>query len=339
MSAPAPPRGSMPAVLRLLLAILLCVAPGRAWAAYAEILEVTTADAAGRWRPVDSTVRAVVLRGDQRLPASRGLALEEGDRVVTEEARLRIALQRGEELAVAEHTDVEVRGRTALQRLGEVYYRVRGAFSVRYGTVQTAVEGTEFAVRGLGDADDAAVRVTVVEGRVRVSGPGGEARVRRWQVADVAGGAPVVAARPFLAARAVDRGFPRATRLGVVLGGGLDAGAVGQARVFARVPVTGPLRLAVDTGVATGGSTVRLPQALGVEVAAGPLTLGAQVVGTVELARLGCDGAYTALHLGGVGAVGTSLPLSRRVSLLGVARAGWVQGPLADGAVGLVVSL
>ena len=32
--------------------------------------------------------------------------------------------------------------RSVLQQLGEVYYQVRDIFSVQYGTVQTAVEGT-----------------------------------------------------------------------------------------------------------------------------------------------------------------------------------------------------
>ena len=92
----------------------------------------------------------------------------------------------GQDISVAEHSDVEVGERSVLQRLGEAYYRVRGAFSVSYGSVQTAVEGTEFGVV-VGEL----TVVSVAEGRVSVRNAEGEVHLRRGQVAEVAqAGAP-----------------------------------------------------------------------------------------------------------------------------------------------------
>ncbi len=335
---------------RLFLTLLLLGAvPSRALAAWAEVAELTAADAQGRWRPVATTTQVSVLRGDQRLPATRGMALQEGDRIVTDDARARVVLGRGEALTIAEHTDVEVRARTALQRLGQVYYTLQSTFVVQYGTVQTAVDGTEFVV----DGDGATVTVTVIEGHVRVSTSGGQARLGRWDsVATSAGegasgeappSAPDPAARPVLAARLVEQAFgPPRVELGFVAGVGLDnGGAAAQLRLSGRVRVAGALRLTLDTGLGSNGPNegLRLPQGLGLELGVGPLAFGAQTVATFELARLGCNGSYTAVHIGGVGSVRGALPLSRRVSIQAVLRGGYVQRPLADLGIGLAVAL
>lgn len=295
---------------------------------------------------METTTRVLVLRGEARLPATRGMVLEEGDRIVTEEARARLTVGEGEEIAVGEQADLEVRARTALQRLGDVYYSLRGAFVVRYGTVQTTVEGTEFAIDGDGDS----VRITVIEGHVRVSAAAGEGRLQRWQTVETSGvavpesnGGLQPETRPFAAAAVVERAFgrPRA-EIGIFAATGLDQGGVAvNLRALGRVRVAGALRLAVDTAIGTNGPVegLRLPQAIGLELGFGPLAVGAQVIGTFELARLDCDGTYTALHIGGVGSVRYGLPLSRRISAQMLLRGGYVQGPTADLAVGLAVAL
>ncbi len=326
--------------------LLLFAMPSRALAAWGQLVELSAPDPQGRWRPVETTTRVLVLRGEARLPAARGMALEEGDRIVTEGARARLKLEGGEEIAVGEHTDLEVRARTALQRLGEVYYSLRSAFVVSYGTVQTTVEGTEFAIDGTAEA----VRITVIEGRVLVEAPDGQARLRRWQTVNT----PVVATNPATgglapvtspstAARVVERAFglPRA-EIGLFAAAGLDNGGLAaNVRVAGRMRLAGALRLAVDTGLGSNGLAegLRLPQAIGLELGFGPVALGAQLAGTFELARLDCDGAYTAVHIGGVGSVRYGLPLSRRVSVQTLLRGGYVQGPTADLALGLAVAL
>ncbi|GDX80388.1 hypothetical protein LBMAG42_21990 [Deltaproteobacteria bacterium] len=329
-----------------LLCLLILAVPSRAFAAWGEIVELSAPDAQGQWRPVATTTRVLILRGEARLPAARGMVLEEGDRIVTEEARARLTVGTGEEIAVGEHADLEVRARTVLQRLGDVYYSVRGAFEVRYGTVQTTVEGTEFAIDGNG----ASVRITVIEGRVRVNAPAGETRLRRWQTVESPAEAPPASGlglrpvtKPAAAARIVERAFgrPRA-EIGLFGAAGLEPGGVTvNLRALARVRLAGALRLAFDTAIGTNGRAegLRLPQAMGLELGFGPLAVGTQLVGTFELARLNCDGAYTALHLGGVGSVRYGLPLSRRVSAQVLLRGGYVQGPMGDLGLGFAVAL
>lgn len=315
----------------LLFALLLVAGRVEAAEAWAVVDGIHTPDASGRWRAVETSTRAAVLRGEARVPITDGMTLEEGDRVVTDEARVRVLLGRGEELAIREHSDVEVRERTALQRMGEVYYALRGAFTVQFGTVQTTVEGTEFVVSGEGGR----VVVTVVEGRVRVVHPDGEVRLARWQGFGLDG--PALREARSAVDRSFPAGAPRAT-IGVLGGGGAEgaAGAAGL-RVFGRVRLAGPLHLAVDSGVATGG--LRLPQTFGLDADIGGFGIGAQIAGTFEIDRLACDGAYAALHVGGLGTLRTDLPLSRRLSLQAVLRAGWVEAPTADVSVGVGVAL
>ena len=59
-------------------------------------------------------------------------------------------------------------------------YNVRGAFSVRYGTVRCTVEGTRFQVEG-GDT----VKVGVLRGRVKVETPSGEQLIKKSQQVEI----------------------------------------------------------------------------------------------------------------------------------------------------------
>ena len=304
-------------------------------------------DARGTWRRTDTALGAILLRGEQRIPLTAGLAVEPGDRVVTDEARVEVELPGGERLMVAPHSDVELRPRSTLQRLGEVYYSVRDVFTVQYGTVQTSVEGTEFTVGGAGDV----VTVTVVEGRVRVAAPGGEVRVSGGQVA-TAGTTVTVAAPVGAGLQAVYRTSPSGAptaELGGFVAGGLAVGSSlsGAApaggtsiRATGLLRVAPGLRLAVDAGLASNGASgLRLPVALGLEAGSGAVTGGLQAAGTLELDRLGCTGEYAALHLGGLAYGRYTHALSHRLFAAAVVRAGWVQGPVADGSVGLLVPL
>ncbi len=329
---------------RLLLALLLLTAcPSTAWAAvFASIDQITTVDALGRWKPAAQTGRVRVLRGAASLPASVGLELVPGDRIVTDDARARVRLGGGQDISVAEHSDVEVGERSVLQRLGEAYYRVRGAFSVSYGSVQTAVEGTEFGVV-VGEL----TVVSVAEGRVSVRNAEGEVHLRRGQVAEVAqAGAPAPPTfDPGVARAAIGKTFRRAgpsLQAGALLSGGFaNGGGAIEGRLFARVLLFPGLRLAIDTGVGSDGAEegTRLPQGLGLELALGGVSVGGQLVTTVETCNFECGGAYVALHIGGMGSVRYSLALSRHFSLEGVIRAGYADGVVVDGAAGVGVSL
>ena len=127
----------------------------------------------------------------------------------------------GGELRVGDHADVEVRSRSAIQRLGDVYYHVLSAFTVQFGTVQTAVEGTRFIVLD----EPTGVDVRVVEGRVRVTTDKGSARLGRWQTTGESG---VARFRPFATSAAVTRSFvASAPRFEV----GLAAVEIGRAHV------------------------------------------------------------------------------------------------------------
>ena len=120
------------------------------------------------------------------------MVLRVGDRIETDLARVEIAYATGERLNLVEGTQVTLTAeRSTLQALGEVYYRLKAAFRVQTGTVDTVVEGP---VLGGGVEDTGQVRVRVDEGRVRVEndagavpvtrGRGSSRRppVRRWRV-------------------------------------------------------------------------------------------------------------------------------------------------------------
>lgn len=324
-------------------ALLLLFCPRPAWAAtFATIDQITTVDALGRWKPASQTGRVRVVRGDTTLPASVGIELMPGDRLLTDDARARVRLGGGQDISVAEHSDVEVGERSVLQRLGEAYYRVRGSFSVSYGSVQTTVEGTEFAVR-VGEA----TVVSVAEGRVSVRNPDGEVHVRRGQVVEIAQtGTPAAPTfNPAVARAAIGKTFRRAgpsLQAGVLLSGGFaNGGGAVEGRLFARILLFPGLRLSIDTGIGSDGveDGTRLPQGVGLELALGGVSVGGQVLTTVELCNFECGGAYVALHIGGMGWVRYSLPLSRHFSLEGVLRAGYADGIVVDGAGGFGVSL
>ena len=70
------------------------------------------------------------------------------DKRIVTRARVTIRLSDNESITVSAGSEITLRERSVLQTLGEVYYQVRDLFTVDYGTVQTAVEGTEFVISG-----------------------------------------------------------------------------------------------------------------------------------------------------------------------------------------------
>ena len=328
------------------------VMPSHAWAeSYAIVQSISEPDARGRWRPVQESAAAVRLLDEERTPLVVGMALALGDRIVTEEARVTIGFgdtvlvgqSRKETFTVAPGGDITIKERSILQQLGEVYYQVRDVFSVDYGTVQTAVEGTEFSISG----GEGPVNVAVTEGVVRVSNAGSSVRVKRGQQVSVAPTAapPQVVKIPGSTLRAVQQGAwslgrPR-LQLGVMGSGGLMGNhAGGELRTFASVRLLPMVNLVGEggfggtKGASLGGS------GLGLELALGGLSVGGSVQSTYERRRYDCGGGYAAIHLGGTVHARLNMSITRRFFLVASGRAGGdSRGVTASGGFGAGVSL
>ena len=292
--------------LRLVLtALVLCLgwAPSSAWAeSFATITQIATPDTRGRWQSVDETPAAAKVTEEARVPLRVGMVLVLGDRLKTEEARVTIRLGEREHITMAPGSTLVLQERSVLQQLGEVYYQVRDIFSVQYGTVQTAVEGTEFAIAG--EASGVAVRVT--EGAVQVSNAGEAVRVKRGQQVLVAAAAPPptptsmsLAAARSARSTAWTLGRPR-LQLGLLAGGGLlgaDAGA--QMQTFAAVRILPFLNVVADATQGYSSNSHRSGSGVGLELALGGLSIGGSGTATLERWRYPCGGRYAAVHLGG----------------------------------------
>lgn len=319
--------------------------PGMAWAeTYATVSRISAPDARGRWVEVETSAAAGRIRAEVRTPLELGLELEVGDRVETAQARVLLTLPSGETLTVSEGADLTLGERSVIQRLGEVYYQVRDVFKVDYGTVQTAVEGTEFTISGT----DGPVRVAVTEGVVRVTSAGESVRVKRGQMLSVAQsaapGAPVAlggSAMRSAMSKAWTLGRPR-VQLGMMAGGGFTAADPQiEARGFAAVRLLPGMNFVAETGFSgLLGQSSRVPANVGLEMSLGGLSVGGSGQATVENQTLDCGGRRVMLHLGGAAHARFQLPLSRRLFVVGGARVGMVGGSIeSSGLAGLGVSL
>ena len=307
------------------LTVLWLFGPGHAYADdFATVTAISAPDTRGRWSPVKQTAAAAKVEADARTPLFVGMPLQLGDRVVTEEARVTIRLGKSEHVTLAPGGDLVLQERSVLQQIGDVYYQVRNAFTVQYGTVQTAVEGTEFIVGGSADAVD----VAVTEGVVTVSNAGETVRVRRGQsVVAASGAAPTTPAKMPLAttrslrSQAWTLSRPR-VRLGVVANGGLyDENAGVEMRYFAAMRVLPAMNIVSDGGHALTPDSLRTGTGLGVDWAVGGFSLGGTVGVTVERWNYECGGRYAALHFGGSAHGRYSIDITRRLFLTGMARA------------------
>jgi len=313
--------------IRLLvwLAALWLLGPARAYAEdFATVTAISAPDTRGRWSPVKQTPAAAKIEADARTPLFVGMPLQMGDRVVTEEARVTIRIGKSEHLTLSPGGDLVLQERSVLQQIGDVYYQVRNAFTVQYGTVQTAVEGTEFIVGGTTDAVD----VAVTEGVVTVSNAGETVRVRRGRsVVATSGAAPTSPTKmPLSTARSLRSqawtlGRPR-LRLGFVANGGLyDESAGVEMRYFAAMRVLPAMNIVSDGGHALTPNSLRTGTGLGVEWAVGGFSVGGTAGVTVERWNYECGGQYAALHFGGSAHGRYSIDITRRLFLTGMARA------------------
>ena len=349
-----------PRALTVLTVLTLAAGLGsrRAWAqdAIGTVTVVTEQDDRGRWQPVDAATRAFRIReGQEPVPLTESMELVVGDRIETDLARVEIAYTTGERINLVEGTTVTLTAeRSTLQEIGEVYYRLKNAFQVQYGTVDTVVEGTRFTVAGGDGAGQ--VRVRVDEGRVRVENDAGATPVTRGRelVAEASGPplAPPVRARPSVAD--VARTYPRG-RPGIVLdaavvtevlidpiqtasGVATVRGAPGT-RVGASIAVGSVARVRVDSTIAAAGARgLRLPQSAGLELGPPGLSLGGGPSVVWERRTLDCGGVVEDLTIGGVAWARKRTPLARGLALTLEANAGYDSLIRVGAGAGLEVS-
>ncbi len=315
--------------LSFLCTLVVLISPNEGWAeSFAVVESIAEPDTRGRWSPVKETAAAARFEGDERVFLSVQMPLSVGDRIATDRARVTIRIGKNEHITVHEGSEIVLRERSVLQKLGEVYYQVRGLFTVDYGTVQTAVEGTEFAINGR----EGPVVVAVTDGVVQVSNMGEAVRLRRGQVVSVpAMAAPLAPARLppsdrfAMSNKAWTLGRPR-LQVGAVGGVGLLGGAAGaESRVFAALRVLPGMNLTAQTamgGVGGDHQGFRLPTSLGAEAVFGVLSVGGEGQITLQRWRYPCGGRHLALNLGGVVTTRLTVPVTRRVFMAGIGRVG-----------------
>ena len=267
-------------------------------------------------------------------PLGPGTELSPGDRIQC--TRARVVIRRGDDEYIHVHEGGEVTltaERSIVQSLGEVYYRVREAFRVEYGTVETTVEGTRFLVAGT-DAGD--VAVSVDEGTVKVATPAGAQSVTAGQTLTTSPTAapPAPASWPARArgqalTKTVGMGRPRV--LVGVLGQGTITGAspdtipgVGavQLRPLASIRLAGPVRLLVEPGIAAGPRTFQVPVDAGLELMMRNIAFGASAGVTRERRTADCGAEQELLHIGGAAHARAAIPLGRHLQVLGSAQVG-----------------
>jgi hypothetical protein len=306
----------------------------------AEIGEVQsiTEGGDGGFRSVSMSAGTVCMRGGVSTPLTPGFDLEDGDRLVSQRARVAIDIGQGVQLLLGEGADLTLSQRRVEQADGPVYYNVDAPYEIAAGKVIIAVEGTSFLVTG-GDT----VEVSVDKGQVRVTSKEEPVLLTGGEQVEAHQGHVPGGVRPMTMAMRRDawgqtwlRGAAP-LRAGFFVGGGLVGGVGVDARLWAALRLPAHLQALLDVGVGIpilrGGLTT--PAALGVGYEVGPLTLGLEGVAAFDTYTNECGGSYSAIALGGVGLVQAGLPLSRRLSFEGALRAGYIGQPLIDLGLGL----
>jgi FecR protein len=334
---------------RTLLTLFLLLLPGTASAAaFAVVVSLSAPDTLGRWRTVETSGVARLIRDGAETPLAIGAEVAIGDTVRTGLARAELLLPSGEHLHLSEGSETVVLAERSLaQQLGEIYLRLSAPLNLTAGTVETVVEGTRFRVM----VDGEAVVVQVEEGTVRVRSPAGDALLTRLQETRTGSSLAPVASRwrpgPDAFARTWPQSRPRLELMAMPVGGATllgtrNGGALAGLQVSAGLGVGERLRLTWDSAyMRSTWQSHRLPQGLGAsyQLPGSGLSLGASATATWEDQRKDCGLQYQALHVGGAGSARLRVSLGRRFALAGQAQAGWADGLSLTGGVGLGVSL
>lgn len=330
----------------ILLCLLLLLLPLPAAAASAVVESLSHVDRSGRWRAVEQSDQGSVLRPTGEDLLRKGATLQTGDRLVTRAARVQLRLSDGSVLNVSEDSELSLEQQadeSSFSRLrqsaGQVWYRMRNALVVEHGAVETIVEGTRFLVRQGAEG----ARVQVEEGQVRTAG---QALGRRQQlVLDPSGAGQVSRWTPKAAdfASTWALGRPR-WQLGLLLSPQLRSGdelaGGGGLRVVAGLHLPADLRLQLSGGMnALTGPSLQVPLGVGLAWQPGAFSLGGELATALERCSNACGDPLVQLHLGGAGFVRYAHTLSRRLSLLGEVRGGYVGGLVVEPGLGLELGL
>lgn len=287
-----------------------------------------------------------------------GMPIEPDDRIISEQARVRLLLTDGglslwQHIILYEESDVVLQDWGVVQDIGQVIYQVRGEFTTQYGTVKGAVGGTRYHL--LASEEEATLAVT----RHHVSlysappdappGPPGEADqellvLRRGEAASWSDGA--LPTRTAAAGAALPGRPPRASRsIGLLVGGGYswrsgDRPDLPQAAwsLVGRRGIGSSVNLVATVGQTSTSLHSQFPVSLGAEYTAGPLAFGADgrlLLGYTE----DCDDGSVALAARGSAAIsaGVRRPVGR-LTLEVRADAGWALGPFIRAAAGSSVA-
>ena len=303
-----------------------------------EVLSLTEDNGAGSFRGVSMSAGTVCMRNGVGTPLVPGFAIEDGDRLASQKARVQLALGDGVSILLSEGADLTVSQRRIEQAQGGAFYEVDAPFEVAAGKVLIAVEGTRFYVQG-GDP----VVVALDHGQVRVTGKDEPVLLGSGELVETNQGMIPGGVRPLsLAERKEIWGKTwlkgeAPLSAGLLAGGGYLGGFGPSARFWLAAQLPARLELLVDLGVAlpvTRGG-ILAPGGAGLGFGLGPVTLGAEFLAGFDARSTECGGDYQAIHLGGVGLAQAGLPLGRKLSLVAALRGGYLGQPLADLGIGI----
>lgn len=286
----------------------------------------------GGWREV-STSDATTGPAEAPVVVRPGAHLADGEILRTGTARVRLVVRGAERVIVDAGSEVVIGDRTVLQRIGDAFYRVRAAFSVRYERIEAAVDGTRYQVGPGG------VRVHGGVVQVRFDG-GSPTPVRAGEAVEALteGLDAVRALSPTERAqgRTLTRqlGPPRFA-FAVEGGGGFFGEGAGSVRLGARLGLTRVVELTTEAGMSFDDTAFHLPLAVGLGGRWRGLRAGAAL--DLRVGRFAdCDTPETTrVFPGGHAFVGLTVPIANGVGFTATARGGYAHRPFAEGSAGL----
>lgn len=313
-------------------------------APWAEVDAIWAPDAAGQWKRVKSSGAAVLVDEATTEVLTVGFKLEEGQRIRTTQARVRIRLHKKGQLVVRPSSDVQLTEGGTLQAVGEVFYSVEGAFRVQYRGVEAAVEGTQFTV-GPDSSGGEGVEVAVGEGRVRVASQGDSVLVKAGYLTEIlpnGGPAPALvmnsSAKNAFKGLRKQLGLPSASvaLLSTQSVGALNGGWNTGLRVQGRMRLSPGLRVVAESGLSSDLSYFSLHESVGLERVLGPVSLGLHT--DVRLGEAAdCEGTTgLGVKIGGSGSLRYRLALPHGIGIETQLRLGY--DSTVSGELGLGVS-